>query len=334
MQKIKKYDEWLNESSEEKMESSLFIKMVQKALDENGFSYELDSSPVQIKHGTVVLKGVNNSAYVIEKLKELNAHEMVRSDMSGQDWARIYSQRLGSPRKLIIYSKGSIRYEGASSDTKKFSPTAEKINSVVIPWLKKQLIDRATDALAKFVKISKTSVHRSLMGYPLTSKNVNLITKTLGEDLKFQGGETWSSFIDANLEDKLTDFGSGIANVFSPFLVAAYLMKNAGMKVKVQFNLFDSPSLNFSWREDAQNEDNLQIKTNLVKKFTKEDTELEYLMKIEMTGANNTYEKLVADTSGIAKAFLQIAKDSKNAADLENIAQEKRGKITASRFGF
>jgi hypothetical protein len=341
MSNFKTYGEWLNEASEYTLKAREkapeFIENVKKALAEAGFEYTITSSPIQIKNGTLNLNGLRNSTFLSEKSEELGLSAISKSY---EDVKRSAGEvELPS---MIVYSRGVIKETKAPNNGFEFSPTPEGIKTYCIEWLKRNLLRRFLNTVHSHLKYETFKVNSSYKGYKLSEKTLDLIETELGEILRVREYRTnWTSqFESISLESALKKIDPRIAEAFSPFLVLSYFIHKAGMNLlhtdliisgktsrtlTVDFKLHGDDRLQ---RINVYVEDKMKISRNLDKVETYINMEV-FASALKM----KSYADIGKQLPAIAD-FLEIAKKSSNAEDLDKFAEERRGMISGKKFGF
>jgi len=137
--KIGNFADFLNEGEhEEEFKTKLF-----KALKDANLNYSVESSPTQLKNGTVIVRlhdlNVMKKALADRGISEADA-------ISKEELARVYDQwehpqinkrddRDTGLSKYTIYSRGGIRLLSASSDAYKFDATTDAGIKGAVAWL-------------------------------------------------------------------------------------------------------------------------------------------------------------------------------------------------------
>jgi hypothetical protein len=308
---------------------------VKKALAEAGFEYSITSSPIQIKNGTLNLNSLRNSTFLLEKSEELGLSAISKSY---EDVKRSAGEvELPS---MIVYSRGVIKETKAANNGFEFPPTPEGIKTYCIEWLKRNLLRRFLNTVHSHLKYETFKLNSSYKGYKLSEKTLDLIETELGEILRVREYSTNSQFESISLESALKKIDPRIAEAFSPFLVLSYFIHKAGMNLlhtdliisgrrsrtlAIDFKLHGDDRLQ---RINMYVEDKMKISRDMDKVETYISMEV-FASAIKM----KSYADIGKQIPAIAD-FLEIAKKSSNAEDLDKFAEERRGMISGKKFGF
>ena len=137
--KIGNFADFLNEGEyTEEFKTTLF-----KALKDANLKYSIESSPAQLKNGTIVIR-IHDLAVLKKALVDRGITDDDISSQSGlndlyDQWEHPQinkrTERDTGLAKYTIYSRGGIRLLSASSDAYKFDPTTETGLKGVADWL-------------------------------------------------------------------------------------------------------------------------------------------------------------------------------------------------------
>jgi hypothetical protein len=158
---IHNFNDFLNEN---KISSTEFIDRVKSLVDKTGISYELDSSPQQLKNGTTIIKILD------KKLLEdaLNEYKIKSSDILDKDKfdtvTKLYlyeiddievmrKMKSGAASTYHFFSRGAIRPARSLSggDARKFDSYSDESISTVIDWMIEDYKDIYIERIVKYL---------------------------------------------------------------------------------------------------------------------------------------------------------------------------------------
>jgi len=334
MIKIEKYHDWLNENELSEAVSKHiehpFIELASDVLEEHGFEFLLESSRVQLRNGTLLLKHISNYKLLSDKLQEFGVEEIMRkSGMTAREIEDLYKGTLG---EFIIYSAGSARRPGASSDAVRFHPDKAGLEKTFIPWFKRYLFDTVALTLTsepKFIP-QKVKVEKTMKGYTLSHATFSFIQNELKDSMRMFPIET--------LEQKLSKFPKALSDSFSPFLTFSALLKMSGMYIRSEFRYFSPLRSNYFsiyWNEDGKTHD-VSLKWITVKSAGRNLDRLDYTAEVSflVDSYDIHHDRMIDYLPAISSELFKAAKSPLTEQEMKDQIHRKRGTLKGSEFGF
>jgi len=332
MIKIKKYEDWSSEIThvDESLSSDQFIQTILDCLDNHDFTYELVSSKVQLKHGTVVLMNIQNKKFLKEKMEQFQISKLPLSH-SGKHVDMESKCISVDLRELIIYGHGNAKWSGSSSYAFHFRPhDSDGFIDVGIPFLKKILLRKMGTEVVTLTDPPTIKCHSSLKGYPLPEKTLDLIENDI-KDIRFFNGSVNS------LRKFYSMHGENYVNPCTPFLVLGYLAEQAGFSSSMKIYCYNDGNYTLYLHIDRNSirhviQLEFQKSFSLSKDFEKFSCFCSVTLKYNYA-EQKSWEEFIQHASPF-EDLAKIAIDPKNVSDLEKIAHQKRGTLKGREFGF
>jgi len=341
MIKIEKYHDWLNENKLSEAVSKHiehpFIELASDVLEEHDFEFLLESSRVQLRNGTLLLKHLSNYEFLDTKFQELGVKETMRK--SGMSDSQISSLCQKNIMSFTIYSTGNARMSWASRDSVTFQPTREGLEKTLIPWLKRYLLNKSSSELSKepsFVP-DNVKINKTIKGYTLPHDTLEFIEKELSGKIK--GIDRLSQYVSTLPEP--------LADSLSPYLELAALLNMASMDPYVNFKLNvhhqynDGNFLEIDWEELNQRK-SIDVRWKTVRNLSRNLEKLDYFLEIAPYtykskgnfSISTTYQDLIDSLPEVSSRFLEAVKSPLTEQEMKDQIHRKRGTLKGSEFGF